>query len=202
MGRRVVDEGVSAKGEIAPVFNEIRARIGVALSDPDLKVRPASQLELAISTFAPSHVVKGLKFSDYPFIGARYVSVRDGHVYVVAGATRGGREIEAYRMPFAASMFTMSGGFAVAITTDAWMDSRMIVYSLTHERLVMRDGEFERIDEDKLTRRSYPVKKLKAYIFHIGYMAQQQARRTWFTRATMKLKERIFSKAKPAANKE
>ncbi|MDM8356615.1 hypothetical protein [Pandoraea communis] len=202
MARRVVDDGTSAKGEIAPVFNEIRARIGVALSDPGLKVRPASQLELAISTFAPSHVVKGLKFSDYPFIGARYVSVRDGHVYVVAGATRGGQEIEAYRMPFAASMFTMSGGFAVAITAEGWMASRMIVYSLTHERLVMQGGEFERIDEKTLTRRSYPAKKMKAYIFHVGYVVQQQASRTWLARASASLKERFFPKAKTAANKE
>ncbi|MBR8428970.1 hypothetical protein [Burkholderia cenocepacia] len=148
------------------VFDHIRKRIGEELQRPDLRVRPSSQLELAISTFAPSQVLIGFEVSDYPFLGARYVSVRDGHVYIVKCSTDDGEQIVAYRLNFIQSIMTTQGGIAVAITPDGWMDSTMVMYSLTHEHFEMEGGVLQGINDQMLERRSYPIKKAHAYWAH------------------------------------
>ena len=147
----------------AQIFAILRKRIGEALQDPGLKVRPASQLELAISTFAPSTVLSGYRLSDYPFPKSRYVSAKDGHVYIVARATDDGKELVAYRLGFLQSVFTHRGGLAVSITADAWMEHAMIMYSISHEHFDMRGGLIQGIADDATTRRSYPLKKAGVY---------------------------------------
>ncbi|CAE6822696.1 hypothetical protein R70006_06281 [Paraburkholderia domus] len=148
------------------VFDVIRKRIGEALQRPGLRVRPSSQLELAIATFAPSHVVIGFEISDYPFIGCRYVSVRDGHVYIVAGSTDDGMQVKAYRLNFIQSVFTTDGGIAVGITPDGWMESVMVMYSQSHEHFEMEGGVLKGVNHNIIERRSYPVKKAHVYLTH------------------------------------
>ncbi|KVV07421.1 hypothetical protein [Burkholderia ubonensis] len=175
MAARVNRKKTSTPTDKNRVFDQIRKRIGEELQRSDLRVRPASQLELAISTFAPSQVLIGFEVSDYPFLDARYVSVRDGHVYIVKGSTDDGEEIVAYRLNFVQSIMTTRGGIAVSITPDGWMDSTMVMFSLTHERFEMKGGVLEGINDQSLERRSYPIKKAHAYWAH------------WMRRARMRL---------------
>lgn len=156
-----------SKGEALPadIFLMLRKRIAEALREDGIEVNEgASQLELAIGTFAPSEVLKRFQISDFPFIGSRYMSIRDGHVYIVYGATDKGDQVMAYRLGFMRSIFTHRGGMAVAITEDAWMDSRMVMFSLNHASFQFgADGTLDGVDDEAPTRRSYPIKKLKAY---------------------------------------
>lgn len=145
------------------VFDLLRKRIAEELQKPGLEVKPASQLELAIGTFAPSEMVKGFTISDYPFIGSRYLSVRDGHVYIVAGTTDDGRQVMAYRMGFLQSVLTSQGGLAVGISEDGWMDSVMIMYTLYHASFVMKKGVLEDVNDELSSRRTFPIKKCRAY---------------------------------------
>lgn len=145
------------------VFDMIRKMIAQELQRPDLQVRAASQLELAISTFAPSTLVKGFRVTDYPFIGARYMSVEDGHAYIVAGTTDDGLQVMAYRLGFLRSMVTTRGGIAVGITAEAWMRSKMNMYSLHHASMQMIDGTVENINSELTTRRTFPGQKWAAY---------------------------------------
>lgn len=148
------------------IFLLLRKRIAEALREDGIEVNEGvSSLQLAIGTFAPSEVLKRFQVSDFPFIGSRYVSVRDGHVYIVAGATDEGSEVMAYRMGFFRSMFTYRGGLAVGITEDGWMKSCMVMFSLNHASFERNmEGELTGIDDEVPTRRSYPLKKLKTYI--------------------------------------
>lgn len=145
------------------IFNLLRKRIAEELKMPDLEVDAVSQLELSIGTFVPSEIVRGYRISDYPFIGARYVSRRDGHVYAVAGSTADGLQIMAYRLGFIHSVLTSKGGMAVGIDEDGWMASTMILYSIDHAHFAMQGGVIESVSEDRLIRRVYPMKKLKVY---------------------------------------
>ncbi|WP_334043598.1 hypothetical protein [Burkholderia ambifaria] len=163
MAARVHRKKASTPNDRNRVFDHIRKRIGEELQRPDLRVRPSSQLELAISTFAPSQVLIGFEVSDYPFFDARYVSVRDGHVYIVKGSTDDGEQIVAYRLNFIQSIMTTQGGIGVAITPDGWMESTMVMYSLTHEHFEMKGGVLQGINDQMLERRSYPFKKAHAY---------------------------------------
>lgn len=155
--------GRGGHGDRQVIFNLLRKRIAEELKVDGLDVKQVSQLELAIGTFVPSEVVKGFRISDYPFIGARYVSLRDGHVYIVAGATDDGLQIMAYRLGFLQSALTLKGGQAVGITEDGWMDSGMILYSLEHAHFAMKAGVIQGVDESRVTRRTYPIKKWKVY---------------------------------------
>lgn len=152
--------------EPADIFLRLRKRIAEALRAEGIEPKPGvSGLQFAIGTFAPSEILKRFQLSDYPFIGARYVSLRDGHVYIVVDATETGDEVLAYRLGFWRSSVTHRGGMAVSISENGWMDSRMGMYSLTHASFSMgSDGGLEGIDADMSTRRSYPIKKLKAYL--------------------------------------
>jgi hypothetical protein len=167
MAKRVEKKRAQSESQQV-IFDLLRKRIAEALQQPDLKVRPASQLELAIGTFAPSEMVEGFSISDYPFIGSRYISARDGHVYIVAGATDSGKEVMAYRMGFIQSCFTHRGGIAVGITEDGWMGARMIMYSLYHAAFSMKDGQLQDVNDEVSTRRSYPMKKSKVYWLFLG----------------------------------
>lgn len=162
MAQRVVKE----QSLPADIFLLLRKRIAEALREDGIEVNEGvSSLQLAIGTFAPSEVLKRFQVSDFPFIGSRYVSVRDGHVYIVAGATEEGDQVLAYRQGFIRSMFTHRGGMAVAISEDGWMSSCMVMFSLNHasfERNAV--GELTSIDDEVTTRRTYPIKKLKAYL--------------------------------------
>lgn len=162
MAKRVVED----KNLPADIFLLLRKRIAEALREDGIEVNEGvSSLQLAIGTFAPSEVLKRFQVSDFPFIGSRYVSVHDGHVYIVAGATDEGDQVLAYRQGFIRSMFTHRGGMAVGISEDGWMESGMVMFSLNHasfERNMV--GELTGIDDESPTRRTYPVKKLKAYL--------------------------------------
>ncbi|MCA8197336.1 hypothetical protein [Burkholderia vietnamiensis] len=160
--RRSARGGMS--GDKAPIFMRLRKAIGEALQQPDLQVRQVSQLELAIGTFAPSTVLKGYRVSDYPFPMCRYVSVRDGHVYHVRGATDDGEQILAYRQGFLTSLFSARGGIAVGINEEGWMGSVMIMYSMTHMRFDMKGDVLRGLNDEITTRRSYPFKRLGAYL--------------------------------------
>ncbi len=162
----------SAEGQKVRIFDEIRVEIGKALQRPNLKVRAASSLELAIGTFAPSELIDGFEMSDYPFLGARYVSLRDGHVYIVVGATEDGGSIKAYRLHFLRSIFTTTGGIAVGITCEGWMQSVMVMYSLTHEHFEMADGVLSGVSDTTTDRRSYPLKKVRVYLAHLRAVAR------------------------------
>lgn len=155
------------------VLMRLRGRIAEELKRDGLVVKEVSQLELAIGTFVPSEVVEGFVVSDYPFIESRYISLRDGHVYFVAGTVEGGGEILAYRLGFWHSIFTTKGGIAVSISEDGWMDSLMILFSLQHAHFDMQGGVIDSVDDSKVTRRAYPGKKFKVY--------RQFAMRPWRT---------------------
>lgn len=148
------------------IFLVLRKRIAESLRADGIEVQEnVSPLALAIGTFAPSEVLKGFVVSDFPFIGSRYVSIRDGHVYIVAGATDDGGEVMAYRLSFFRSIFTHRGGIAVGVSEDGWMKSGMVMFSLNHASFDQnRVGELIGIDDERATRRSYPIKKLKAYM--------------------------------------
>jgi hypothetical protein len=160
--RRTYRGGMST--DKAPIIIRLRRAIGEALQQPDLVVRPASQLELAIATFAPSTVVKGYRISDYPFPGCRYVSVRDGHVYHVKGASDDGEKIIAYRQGFLTSLLTHKAGLGVSIGDEGWMGSVMIMYSLKHLEFKMKGAVLESINAERATRQSYPLKRAGAFV--------------------------------------
>lgn len=152
------------------VFDRLRVRIATLLERcTDIDMRSVgSPLEYAIGTFAPSEMMKAFRISDYPFIGSRYVSLRDGHVYIVAGATDDGQQIIAYRLGFWRSGLTSRGGIAVAVTDDAWIDSVMILFSLYHAGFDMNaKRELVQVHDELSTRRSFPVKKLRAYFCYL-----------------------------------
>jgi hypothetical protein len=150
------------------IFMRIRKRMAERLADPGLKGREhVSPLEAAIGTFAPSEYLAGFVMSDYPFIGSRYLSVVDGHVYIVAGATDDGQQVMAYRLGFVQSNFTHRGGIAVGITEDAWMDSLMIMFSLEHAAFNMVAGQLEEINSEYTSRRTFPIKKAKAFFAYL-----------------------------------
>jgi len=158
----------SEEGQKTRIFDEIRVELGKALQRPNLRVRAGSSMELAIGTFAPSEIVDGFEMSDYPFIGARYVSVRDGHVYIVVGATDDGGSIKAYRLHFVQSIFTNTGGIAVGLTCEGWMDSVMVMYSLTNAHFEMKGGEIQGVSDTVTDRRTYPIKKTRIFLAHLG----------------------------------
>lgn len=160
MGRSAVEPGV---------FLRIRCRIAEALRADGIEVREdASPLELTIGTFAPSSILKRFQVSDFPFIGSRYLSVRDGHVYVVAGTTDDGSQVMAYRLGFFRSAMTTRGGIAVGITEEAWLESCMVMFSLQHASFEMSaKGELLDIYDEAPTRRTYPVKKTKAFLAYL-----------------------------------
>lgn len=145
------------------IFAILRGQIAEALQSPDLKIKQASSLELAIGTFAPSELMEEFVISDYPFIGSRYISKLDGCVYIVAGATDDGMSILAYRLGFIQSTITHRGGDAVAITADAWMKGIMILYMLYHASFEMDNGEIKSVNQDVSIRRSYPIKKTRVF---------------------------------------
>jgi hypothetical protein len=149
------------------IFRQLRKRIAEELQKPNLKVKASSNIELAIGTFAPSELITDFCMSDYPFIGSRYVSVTDGHVYIVAGSTNAGAAIMCYRLGFLQSNFNSRGGLAVAVTEDAWMESKMIIFSLYHADFKYQQGELECADDGGAQRRSYPFKKAKAFWFYL-----------------------------------
>lgn len=153
------------------IFLLLRKRIAEALRADGIEVNTGvSSLQLAIGTFAPSEILKRFQVSDFPFIGCRYVSVRDGHVYIVAGATEGGDQVMAYRLGFLRSAITHRGGIAVGITEDAWMKSLMVMFSLNHASFMQDElGQLTDINDEQPTRRSYPLKKLKAYWASVKY---------------------------------
>lgn len=156
------------------IFMQIRKRMAEKLADPSLKGNTAvSPLEAAIGTFAPSEYLDGFVMSDYPFIGSRYISVLDGHVYIVAGSTDDGMLVMAYRLGFLQSSFTHRGGIAVGISEDAWMNGIMIMYSLEHASFKMLEGKLEDINGEFGSRRSFPLKKMKAFFAYL--------KRTYFT---------------------
>lgn len=166
MAMRTKTKKQGQKAQSADIFLLLRKRIAEALREDGIEVNSGvSSLQLAIGTFAPSEVLKRFQVSDFPFIGSRYVSVRDGHVYIVAGATDEGDQVLAYRIGFFRSMFTHRGGIAVGISEDGWMGSCMVMFSLNHANFDWnRAGELVGIDDEAPTRRSYPIKKLKAYL--------------------------------------
>jgi hypothetical protein len=172
MAARYRQQRRETKADINKVFNVLRGRIGEELQRPGLRTRAAPGLELSIATFAPSHITIGFVMSDYPFIGARYVSVRDGHVYIVAGATDDGEQVKAYRLNFWQSKASVMGGIAVGLTPDGWMDSIMIVFSASHEKFEMEDGMLKSVRHDVIERRSYPFKKAHAYCAFLGHRAR------------------------------
>lgn len=145
------------------IFAILRGQIAEALQSPDLNIKQASSLELAIGTFAPSELMEEFVISDYPFIGSRYISKLDGFVYIVAGATDDGMSILAYRLGFIQSAITHRGGDAVAITADAWMKGTMILYMLYHASFEMNGGEINSVNQDLSIRRSYPIKKARVF---------------------------------------
>jgi len=149
------------------VFSIIRGRIAQALQLEGLRVRPSSQLELAIGTFAPSSILEDFVVSDYPFPGSRYVSVRDGHVYIVVGPTDDGTQVMAYRLGFLHSIFSLKGGDAVGLTPDGWMDSVMVMFSMSHASWSVAEGVIENVDANHLVRRSYFFKKARAFGAHL-----------------------------------
>lgn len=149
------------------VFRQLRKRIAEELQKPDLQVKAGSNLELAIGTFAPSELITDFCISDYPFIGSRFVSVTDGHVYIVAGSTRQGTEIMAYRLGFLQSNFTSRGGIGVAITEEGWMGATMILFSLYYADFEFEQGTLHKVNDNVSKRKSYPIKKAKAYWFHL-----------------------------------
>lgn len=161
--RRGTRDKRAPRGESPRIFDLLRARIADALRADGLEVTASSALEMAIGTFVPSEIVKNAKISDYPFIGARYIARRDGHVYIVAGATDDGQQVLAYRLGFLQSIFTTQGGIAVGITEDGWMGSEMVLFSMEHERFQMQEGKLQGIDSESTTRRTYPFKKFKVY---------------------------------------
>lgn len=150
-------------------FLRIRSRIAEALRADGIEVRDdVSPLELAIGTFAPSSILKRFQVSDFPFIGSRYLSVRDGHVYIVAGTTDDGSQVMAYRLGFFRSALTTRGGLAVGITEEAWLDSCMVMFSLQHAGFEMSaKGELLDVYDEALTRRTYPIKKVKAFLAYL-----------------------------------
>lgn len=159
--------GDRVSGDKASIFIRLRKAIGEALQQPGLKMRKVSHLELAIGALAPSTILKGYVISDYPFPMCRYVSVRDGHVYHVKGATDDGEQIVAYRQGFLTSLFSNRGGLAVAINEEGWMGSVMIMYSLTHAGFEMEEGVLKGLHDEVTTRRSYPIKRFGVYFMFL-----------------------------------
>lgn len=148
------------------ILTRLRVRIAVELEKNTGHLRQnITNLEMCIGSHAPSVLLKGFPLSDYPFVGCRYMSVEDGHVYVVAGETEDENGVLAYRIGFIRSIFTSQGGIAVGITEDAWMRSKMIMFSITYASLSFDDkGLVKHVDGDRDTRRVYPIKKAHVYL--------------------------------------
>ena len=147
------------------VLLRLRGRIASAIQANHPKLAEGlSSIRFAIGTFVPSEILKQFEVSDYPFIGARYVSLYDGHVYIVAGTCDIGKQVLAYRLGFLQSIFGTKGGIAVGITEEAWMNGVMIMFSLNHAGFSFTEGgRIDGVDDEKFTRRSYPLKKLRAW---------------------------------------
>ena len=168
MAQRVKFDHVRGKADTQRIFNVIRARIAERLQAPGLKVARVSQLELSAGTFAPSWILNGARISDYPFVEGRYVSLADGHVYIVYGGMTDREAVLAYRLGFWRSIFTTRGGDAVAIREDGWLDAVMHVYSLNHASFQLSGGMIDEIDGERTTRRAYLDRKAQAYFRYLS----------------------------------
>ena len=152
------------------VFQRLRGMIAEALQADGIEVKPVgSNLELAISTFCPSFVTKHFVVSDFPFVASRYLSVEDGHLYTVFDATDDGQSVVALRR----SVWSALGswvfrlrvrGMAVALTDEAWIRSKMIMYSINSVGMEFDErGSLGQVNGEISVRRAYPLKLSRAY---------------------------------------
>lgn len=150
------------KGDDAPVFARIRMEIAKALESEGVELREdISTLEMTIGTLSPTHILKQWTVSDYPFIGARYLSVEDGHEYRVYAATKEGEGLVCYRQSFLLSLLSSYHGIAVSLSVDAWLRSTMVLVSLDHAGFKWDGDRLAALEGD--VRRSYPGRKVKAW---------------------------------------
>ncbi|WP_454727840.1 MULTISPECIES: hypothetical protein [Cupriavidus] len=153
--------------DLQRVFHEIRAKIAERLQAPDLTVQRVSPEELAIGTFVPSWLTEGARISDYPFIGARYVSLVTGEVFIVVGSHPDEKAVIAREVGFWRS-FLHDGQRVVAISVNGWLDNVMHVYSTNQISFGMQGNELAHIDGEVITRRSYPGRKFTAYLRYLS----------------------------------
>ncbi|WP_432263050.1 hypothetical protein [Cupriavidus sp. TMH.W2] len=162
MAMRVQEPRAKPKVDPQRVFDEIRAKIAQRLQEPTLRLRSHSQLEMAIGTFAPSWLLDGERISDYAFIGARYVSLVTGEVFIVVQSDPDRKAIIAREVGFWRS-FLHDGNRVVSISVDGWLDNVMHLYSTNGISFAMHEGEIVHMNGEVVTRRSYVDQKLRAY---------------------------------------
>lgn len=162
MAMRVKAPRAQPKVDPQRVFDEIRAKIAQRLQDPKLRVRTQSRLELAIGTFAPSWLLDGERISDYAFIGARYVSLVTGEVFIVVQSDPDRKAIIAREVGFWRS-FLHDGNRVVSISVDGWLGNVMHLYSTNGISFTMQHGEIAHMNGEVVTRRTYVDQKCRAY---------------------------------------
>ncbi|CAG9183678.1 hypothetical protein [Cupriavidus pampae] len=167
MARRVEHQHKRRHLDPHRVFTEIRGKIGEQLQDPALQVRRLSNEELAIGTFVPSWIVNDCRISDYPFIGARYVSRVTGEVFIVEGSHPEQPLLICREVGFLRSFFD-NGVRRVAISVEGWLENVMHVYSTNQIHLGMQGGELAELNGELTVRRSYPGLKFRAYLRYLS----------------------------------
>lgn len=194
MAMRAREPRTKPKIDPQRVFDEIRAKIAQRLQEPTLRLRTHSRLEMAIGTFAPSWLLDGERISDYAFIGARYVSLVTGEVFIVVQSDPERKAIIAREVGFWRS-FLHDGNRVVSISVDGWLDNVMHLYSTNGISFAMHEGEIVHMNGEVVTRRSYVDQKLRAYG---RYLHDQWAGRLKAIRATVE-KRLPRRKVMPAA---
>jgi hypothetical protein len=103
-----------------------------------------------LAACAPSVVTEGFAIADYPFVAAAYLSIEDGYIYVVRDTANEGTLIVAQQMTlFGFLLMKKPKVFAVGITGDAWIRSRMAMISIVSPKFGFDNGALESIGDNQ-----------------------------------------------------
>lgn len=133
----------------AAVYEEIHSLIAEALSRLSGQgYNPLDLVDLNTAAFAPSRLTNGFKVSDYPFPGARYLSVVDGHCYHVVGLTPDKSSVLAYRFGVRGQWIGRRTGMAVAISPEGWVGARLVLYQINTVGMKLERGVIQHFGPD------------------------------------------------------
>lgn len=133
----------------AAVYEEIHALIAEALSELNGQgYNPLDLVDLNTAAFAPSRLTNGFRVSDYPFPGARYLSVVDGHCYHVVGLTPDKSSVLAYRFGVRGQWIGRKTGIAVAISPEGWIHARLVLYQINTVGMKLERGVIQHFGPD------------------------------------------------------
>lgn len=133
----------------AAVYEEIHSLIAEALSKLSGQgYSPLDLVDLNTAAFAPSRLTNGFLVSDFPFPGARYFSIVDGHCYHIVGLTPDKSAVLAYRFSVRGQWIGRRTGIAVSISPEGWVAARLVLYQINTVGMKLERGVIQQFGSD------------------------------------------------------